>query len=137
MGHALEAEECISRACELDPNIAKKHEPLFDQQVDKKLQALIDACRKEGKNPEKDVDFWFGKFAKFTKSKDFKRAWVCLQMAARIGPDYSIMSDDSIMAILPPGHLLLSKDLLPENATVERLRDFYLRMERSFRENKV
>jgi len=128
LGQLVDAGQCMSKACELDPDIAKKHTGQIDQKMDNRLQALMDDCSKEGKNPETDVDFWFSKFAEYTNSGDAEGAWICLQMAATIKPDYFVMSDASCMALLPPGHMLLSKELLPDNAKVERLRDFFQRM---------
>jgi len=128
LGQLLDSGKCMSKACELDPDIAKKHTGQIDQRMDNRLQVLMDACRKEGKNPETDVDFWFSNFAKYTNSGNVEEAWICLQMAATVKPDYFVMSDESGMALLPPGNILLSKELLPEDAKVERLRDFFQRM---------
>lgn len=125
MGQVIGAGECMSIACELNPAIAKRHSSKIDEKTDTRLQALIAACRTAGKNPETDVDYWFGKSMEFLESKDAEGVLICLQMAATIGPDYSVMYDKSGMALLPPGHLLLSKELLPEGIQVKRLQDFF------------
>lgn len=124
MGQLIEAGECMSIACNLNPAIAYQ----IDEKADKRFQALTAACRKAGNNPETDVDFWFGKFAEYTNLCDAEGAWMCLQMAATIGPDYFIMSDGSQMFLLPPGYVSLSKKLLTDDTKVERLRDFFQRM---------
>lgn len=137
MGKLVDAGECMSKACKINPNIAKEHAGRIDQKRDKRFQALMSACRKEGKNPETDVNFWFGKFVEYTNSGDAEGAWVCLQMAATIKPDYFVISDESGMVLLPPGHLLLSKELLPKDVRVERLRDFFGRMKDDSRGKKA
>jgi Tetratricopeptide repeat. len=128
MGRLPEAGECMSKACALNPNIAKRHAQAVDQEADKWFQALMEECRSEGKNPETDIGFWWARFAAFANSGDLDKMFICLQMAASIGPEHSIMSSDSGMLLLPPGHPALSKELLPDDATVERLRDFFQRM---------
>jgi tetratricopeptide (TPR) repeat protein len=128
MGRLPEAGECMSKACALNSNIAKRHALAVDREADKWLQALMGECRREGKNPETDIGFWWARFAAFANSGDPDKMFICLQMAATIGPEHSIVSSDSGMLLLPPGHPLLSKELLPDDATVERLRDFFQRM---------
>lgn len=122
MGQVNEAEECMSIACQLNRVIAKRHTAGLER-ARWRLAALRAACREAGKDPETDVDFWFARSMEFAGSEDAQGALMCLQMAARNGPDHFVVHDESGMALLPPGHLLLSKELLPEGARVERLRD--------------
>ena len=128
MGRPSEAGECMSKACAINPNIAKRHAQAVDHKADKWLQALMEECRRGGKNPDTDIGFWWAKFATFANSDDLDKGFTCLQMAATIGPEYSIMSSDDGMLLLPPDHPLLSKELLPADAKIERLRDFFQRM---------
>lgn len=127
MGKVIEAGQCMSRACELNSDILRRHEARIAPE-DKRFQALMADCRKLGKNPETDVDFWFGKFADFVNAGDAEGTQICLHMAAVSGPDHYLMYTEDSMMILPPGHLLLSKGMLPEDAKVERLRDYFQRI---------
>ncbi len=133
LGRMIEAGEFMSIACELNPAIARRHAARIDRKTDDRLQALMDACRKIGKNPEIDVDYWFGRSMQFVQSSDAEGALLCLQMAAAIAPDHFVLHDKSGMALLPPGHPLLSKELLPEGAQVEPLQDFFQRITKSIK----
>jgi hypothetical protein len=51
---------------------------------------------------------------------------MCLQMAPRSGPDYIVMYSKTEMALFEPWEdFLLSDDLRPVDATVERLAVFF------------
>ncbi len=137
MGKLFEAGDCMSKACKINPTIAKRHEKAIDQKADKWFQSLMEECRSQGGNPETDVSFWWAKFAAYTNSGDAEKTFLCLQMAATIGPEYSILSSSGRMLLLPPGHPLLDKELLPVDAKVERVRDFFQRITNMANRKKV
>ena len=124
MGKLIEAGECNSSAAQMDPSISKKHESRYAPE-DKRFQKLLAECRKQGKDPERDVQFWFNKFAEYVDSGDAEGVSLCLQMAATVGPEYIVMYDNSTMTLLPPGHMLLSDELRPVGVKTERLRDYF------------
>jgi len=126
-GETSEARKCISKADQLNPKLAKKHESQFGQGPDKILQELNRECEKSGRNPNTDVEFWMEKCEKAMGSKRSEEALICLQMAATIGPDWLIVSDSSAMTIFAPGqdeHVKFMKELVPD-VKVRRLGDFY------------
>ena len=128
MGRLVEAGSCMTKACQINPSIARQHAHAIDQKADKGFQALMEECRKQGKNPETDVGYWWAKFAAFTNAGDADKLLLCLQMAATIAPEYSVMTSGGSMLLLPPGHPLLTKELFPIDAKVELLRDFFQRI---------
>jgi len=124
MRRVVEAGKCMEKACQLDKDIAKKHEGQIDQKADKRLQELMKECRKKGGDPEKDADFWIDKFAEYLNSSKSQDALICLQMAATVGPDHYIMYDGHNMVLIPPEGFSMAKDLLPKDCTLTRLEEF-------------
>jgi tetratricopeptide (TPR) repeat protein len=125
LGRMIESGDCYSKACQMDPTVAKKHEKHFAPE-DKLFQKLLAECKKSGKNPETAVHFWFEKFTKYVNSSESEAAMLCLQMAARSGPNYIVLSSATHMALLEPWEdFLLSDKLRPVDAKVERLGDFF------------
>jgi tetratricopeptide (TPR) repeat protein len=137
MGRLTEAGECMSKAVAINPIIARRHAQRIDTQADTWFQELMMECRSKGGNPETDIGFWWSKFATFANAGDADRMFMCLQMAAKIGPEYSIMSSGTGMTLLNPGHPLLSQGLLPQDAKVELLGDFFQRLAASAMKKKV
>lgn len=149
MGRALEAGECLSRAISLDNKIEQSYK--IDEGMNECLQQIMNDARQAGKNPETNVELWFGKFAEYAESairdshtrnadsasKNIGKAIMCLQMAAKIAPDHLVLSDASTMVLLPPGDPLLDIGKLVEYAKVEPLRDFYLRLEQERAERQT
>ncbi len=141
LGRGVEAGECLARAFDLDKKIAQDYK--IDQQVDEWFQKIMDEARKEGRDPDKEAGFWFGKFAECIKSgtsndmagkenqarQDVSRAWICLQMAVKIGPECLVVSDPSGAYFAAPGSIVLEMSKHVKDAKVETLRDFALRME--------
>jgi tetratricopeptide (TPR) repeat protein len=128
MGRQLEAGDCLSRAISLSKRIADNYK--IDEEIDEWFQRIINEATQAGKNPETDVDLWFGKFIEYMQSEDVGKGLTCLQMAAKIGPNHCVLSDPSTMALLPPGHPFLALERVVKQAEVTPLRDFYLRFER-------
>jgi tetratricopeptide (TPR) repeat protein len=143
IGRALEAGDCLAKAISLAGKMADSFR--IDAQMDEWFQQIMNDARHAGKNPETDVELWFAKFAEYFESakahdvgRDDDRARVevgrgimCLQMAARIGPNHYVMSDDSLAMVLPPGHPALSFASMIRNTEVETLRNYYLKLEKA------
>lgn len=139
MGKQFEAGECLSQA----ESLGRKTEDAYniDKQMDHWLQNSIKEARKAGKDPDTDVHFWFGKFTEYVQSEEAKKAFLCLQMAARIGPD-SIVQIGEEIALLPSFFAGMDLEKVTadfrefcesDNWELQYLRDFYLKMESEFR----
>jgi tetratricopeptide (TPR) repeat protein len=127
--YAVQAGDCVARACELDSSIEREYLAQINHGVDKWFQELKIKCKEEGMDPKSNVGFWFGKFGEFVDLDDAEKAIICLQMAETAGPDHSVVIDASTMRLIPPGHHLETEDL-PNGARIEPLRGFMQTMAR-------
>lgn len=136
IGKQFEAGECLSQATSLDSRILDRYE------VADWFETIRNDAVQAGRNPDIDAEFWFGKFTEYMQSaqeydnmgqKDnagehVGKALTCLQTAAKIAPDYCVLSDSFTMALLPPD-MAVAFEQLVKGAKVEPLRDFYLALE--------
>jgi tetratricopeptide (TPR) repeat protein len=143
MRRQLEAGECFSRAISLSDSNDFEPRLEFDEETDPWLQEVMDFARQGGKDPETDAQFWFSGFKGYLQSakendaagrndeagSDVGRALMCLQMAARIGPEYGVAAigfgNQSVFMCFPDS-----------KGSPETMRDFYLRLERENADRK-
>jgi tetratricopeptide (TPR) repeat protein len=142
-GRPEEAGECFSRAISLSDSNDFEPRLEFDEETDPWLQEVMDFARQGGKDPETDAQFWFSGFKGYLQSakendaagrndeagSDVGRALMCLQMAARIGPEYGVAAigfgNQSVFMCFPDS-----------KGSPETMRDFYLRLERENADRK-